>query len=166
MSSLGNRIAQKRRAVGLTQESMAEKLGVSAQAVSKWENDQSCPDISLLPAIAKLFGISIDELLTGETAAVALVPKEERKPLEQLTMRVKIFSAEGDKIRCNLPMMLVKLSMEIGASILPHMGNTEGMEMLKGIDMNKVVQMVEMGMIGKLVEIESANGDTVEVVVE
>lgn len=164
--SIGNRIAQKRRAAGLTQEAMAEKLGVSAQAVSKWENDQSCPDISLLPSIASLFGISIDELLTGETAVVSLVPREERKPLEQLTMRVKILSADGDKIRCNLPMALVKLSLEIGAGILPHMNGAEGTEMLKGIDLSKIVEMVELGMIGKLVEIESASGDTVEVVVE
>ena len=165
MISLGKRIAQKRRAAGLTQETLAEKLGVSAQAVSKWENDQSCPDIALLPDIAKTFGISIDELMTVECSAVALLPKEEQKPLEQLTMRIKILSADGDKVRCNLPMMLVKLSMEIGAGILPHMSNSDGMEMLKGIDMNKLVEMVEMGMIGKLVEVETAEGDTVEIVV-
>lgn len=164
--NIGNRIAQKRRAAGLTQEAMAEKLGVSAQAVSKWENGQSCPDISLLPTIANLFGISIDELLTGETAVVSMVPKEERKPLEQLTMRVKIHSASGDKIRCNLPMKLVQLSIEIGASVIPNMGCTEDTEMLKKLDLSKIVEMVELGMIGKLVEIESANGDTVEIVVE
>jgi len=49
----------------LTQDYLAENMGVSPQAVSKWENDLACPDISLLPALAGFFGISIDELLTG-----------------------------------------------------------------------------------------------------
>jgi transcriptional regulator with XRE-family HTH domain len=61
--TLGNRIVHHRKRLGLTQDQLAEKLGVTAQAVSKWENDQSCPDIAMLPKLAALFGISIDELL-------------------------------------------------------------------------------------------------------
>ena len=48
-----------RKSTGLTQEQLATKLGVSAQSVSKWENEISMPDISLLPDIAEAFGISI-----------------------------------------------------------------------------------------------------------
>ncbi len=62
-STLGKRIAAHRKRLGLTQEQLAEKLGITAQAVSKWENDQSCPDISVLPLLADIFGISTDELL-------------------------------------------------------------------------------------------------------
>ena len=61
--TLGKRIATLRKERGLTQEQLAEKVGVSAQAVSKWENDISCPDITLLPLLADLFGVSVDELL-------------------------------------------------------------------------------------------------------
>lgn len=61
--TLGKRIMANRKKLGLTQDQLAEKLGVTAQAVSKWENDQSCPDISTLPKLADMFGISIDELL-------------------------------------------------------------------------------------------------------
>lgn len=61
--TLGNRIMQERKRLGLTQEQLAEKLGVTAQAVSKWEHDQSCPDITALPRLADIFGISTDELL-------------------------------------------------------------------------------------------------------
>ncbi len=65
--SLGKRIMQHRKALGLTQDQLAEKLGVTAQAVSKWENDQSCPDISMLPKLAGIFSITTDELLGNTT---------------------------------------------------------------------------------------------------
>ena len=64
--TLGNRIVFHRKRLGLTQDQLAEKLGVTAQAVSKWENDQSCPDITMLPKLAQLFSISIDALLGHE----------------------------------------------------------------------------------------------------
>lgn len=165
METIGKRIAKYRKNRNLTQEQLAEKLGVSPQAISKWENDASCPDISLLPHLSRELGISTDELLTGKCEMVQLVPENQRKPLEELVFRVRINSAEGDRVRINLPMMLVKLSMEIGADVMPNVGGDHA-DMLKSIDMNKVVEMVEKGLIGKLVEIESADGDIVEVVVE
>ena len=64
--TLGKRIVQHRKTLGLTQDQLAEKLGVTAQAVSKWENDQSCPDISILPKLAGIFGITTDALLGSE----------------------------------------------------------------------------------------------------
>ena len=65
---LGKKIRQLRFKAGLTQEQLAEKLGIGAQAVSKWENAVAMPDISLLPSLAETFGVSIDELfdLTAE----------------------------------------------------------------------------------------------------
>ena len=163
--TIGNRIAKYRKGKGLTQEGLANLMGVSSQAVSKWETDASCPDISALPQLCKLLGITTDELLTGNTSEVKLVPPAERKSLEELTFRVKILSAQGDKVRVNLPMPLVKLAMEVGIDIFPNMGG-DNAEKLRAIDLEKVVRMVEQGLIGKLVEIESAEGDTVEVVVE
>ncbi len=61
--TLGKRIATLRKAQGLTQEQLAEKVGVSAQAVSKWENDMTCPDITTIPLLADIFGVTTDELL-------------------------------------------------------------------------------------------------------
>ena len=57
-----------RKQLGLTQDKLAEMLGVTPQAVSKWENDQSCPDITTLPQLADIFGITTDELL-GRTVS-------------------------------------------------------------------------------------------------
>ena len=59
---LGNKIKQLRQKSGLTQDQLASKLGVTAQAISKWENSVTMPDITLLPQIAIEFGISIDDL--------------------------------------------------------------------------------------------------------
>ena len=64
--TLGKRIVAHRKRLRWTQEQLAEKLGVTAQAVSKWENDQSCPDITMLPHLAALFGTTTDELLGKE----------------------------------------------------------------------------------------------------
>ena len=66
MDTIGKRIAYHRRQKELTQEELAQKLGLSAQAVSKWENDQTCPDIQLLPILCEILGISTDELLGRE----------------------------------------------------------------------------------------------------
>ena len=84
--TLGKRIAMLRKEKGLTQEQLAEKVGVSAQAVSKWENDVSCPDITLLPLLADILGVTVDELLgikPIEPHVIILdkdeMPKEEKK---------------------------------------------------------------------------------------
>ena len=59
-------IAAYRKDLGLPQEGLASHLGETNQAVSKWESGQSCPDIALLPKIADLFGITLDELFGRE----------------------------------------------------------------------------------------------------
>ena len=63
--SLGEAIREQRTRCGMTQEFVAESLGVSRQAVSKWESGASDPSTSNLLALAKLFGISAEELLSG-----------------------------------------------------------------------------------------------------
>lgn len=163
--TLGERIAEKRKAKGLKQDELAEALGVSAQAVSKWENDISCPDIMTLPDLAQRLGCTVDELLTGreEPKAAVFVPEGERKELDKLMLRVLINSCGGETVRVNMPMPLVKLLLESGVSI-----NTVGGDKMNGfnIDWDAIVSMVERGVIGKLVEIDSGRGDTVLIVVE
>ena len=63
---IGKNIALLRKRKGLTQDELAKVLSVSNQAVSKWEAGKCCPDIELLPELAGLFEVSIDELLVGE----------------------------------------------------------------------------------------------------
>ena len=60
--TIGNRIACYRKQMNITQEKLAQQLQVTNQTVSKWESDQCCPDVMLLPRIADIFGVSIDAL--------------------------------------------------------------------------------------------------------
>ena len=62
---VGRRIAHLRDSAGMTQVELAEKLGVTDRAVSKWENGDNYPDITLLPVISDVFGVTIDHLLRG-----------------------------------------------------------------------------------------------------
>lgn len=64
--TIGSFIAVLRKANGMTQKELAEKLNVSDKAVSRWERSESAPDLMLIPVIAEIFGITADELLRGE----------------------------------------------------------------------------------------------------
>lgn len=66
---MGARILRRRKEKGLTQEALANKLGVSNQAVSKWEGDVCCPDLQLLPLLADTLELSLDELFGRESMA-------------------------------------------------------------------------------------------------
>lgn len=61
--NLGNNLFQSRKKVGLSQETVAEKLGVSRQTISKWETDETVPDIYQAKKLAKLYNLSLDELI-------------------------------------------------------------------------------------------------------
>ena len=162
--TIGKRIAFLRKEKGLTQEELAQHMGISPQAVSKWENDQTCPDISALPKLARLFGVTVDELLEGKEAlpAVRMLPPEQRKDMKDMLLRITVDSAEGDKVRGNLPMALMEIAMEIGME----MPQINGNDALKGIDMKKVLEMVRLGFVGNLVEVDSADGDRIRIFVE
>jgi transcriptional regulator with XRE-family HTH domain len=162
--TLGKKIAQLRKAAGMTQEELAEKMNVSPQAVSKWENDSTCPDIMTLPKIAKLFNVTVDELLSQEVVAeTRIVPLEERKNIDDMMLKVTVNSVKGDKVRVNLPVPLIRVGLEMGVAIPEVGGNSQ---FLQNIDFAKILAMLDKGLIGKLVEVETADGDIVEVVVE
>lgn len=163
-TTLGKRIAALRKQKDLRQDDIAQLLDVSPQAVSKWENDQTCPDIGLLPKLAQILGVTTDELLSGkqELQEVRLLPPEERKDIKDMLLRIIVDSADGDKVRVNLPLALVQVALDMGME----MPQLSGKETLKNIDLNQVMELVRQGAIGNLIEVESADGDTVRIFVE
>ena len=163
--TIGKRIAALRREKNLKQDDLAQMLEVSPQAVSKWENDQTCPDISLLPKLAKILGVSVDELLSDKQElqpVVTLVPEDQRKDIKDMMLRIVVDPANGDKVRVNLPMALVQLAMEMGME----MPQVSGNDALKDIDWAQVMELVCHGAVGNLIEVESADGDIVRIFVE
>ena len=163
-STLGKRIAALRKQKDLRQDDIAQLLDVSPQAVSKWENDQTCPDIGLLPKLAQILGVTTDELLSGkqELQEVRVLPPEERKDIKDMLLRIIVDSSDGDKVRINLPMALVQVALDMGTE----MPQISGKEALKNIDLNQIMELVRQGAIGNLVEVESVDGDTVRIFVE
>lgn len=77
--TMGEMIATLRKEKSMTQLQLAEKMGVTDKAVSKWERNLSCPDIDSLPLLAEIFGISVDELIQVKQHG------KEEKPAEKIT---------------------------------------------------------------------------------
>lgn len=158
MNTLGQRIAYYRKRAGLTQEELAEKCSVTPQAVSKWENDISSPDISLLPTISRLLNVSCDELLGAVRTAAQVVP-EELRDFDKCLIKIRVLSADGDEVNVNLPLSLAELFLE--SSDLDVAGDA-----LSKIDISKIIELVKHGAVGKLLEVKSSKGDLVEIWVE
>lgn len=77
---LGERLLALRKASGMTQEQLAEKVFVTRQAVSKWERGESVPDLDILVALSEMYGVTLDELVLGDAPRPAResTPAEER----------------------------------------------------------------------------------------
>lgn len=165
--NLGNNISERRKAKGMTQEELAVNLGVSPQAVSKWENNLSCPDISLLPEISKLFGISVDELLGVAPAAVKTeTVKEEKANNEpEITYEEPVFSGKkatkliitrelnGKVTTVKVPLGIVRFGLNIS-------GIFGG---LTGEQANSVENAIRTGLTGEILSVDGENGEKITI---
>lgn len=75
--TFGTMIASLRKEAGMTQLELAEKMGVTDKAVSKWERDLSCPDVNTIPKLAETFGVSVDRLMQAKTESVTSAEKKD-----------------------------------------------------------------------------------------
>lgn len=82
-TSIGQFIAALRKANGMTQQEVADRLNVSNKAVSRWERDECAPDLTLIPALAEMFGITCDELLKGERISDAALSERKEPKIEK-----------------------------------------------------------------------------------
>lgn len=81
--SIGERLISLRKSKNLSQEQVADKLNVTRQTISKWETDQSMPDLDKIVPICELFGISIDELLSGNKSREVEEKEEDQKTIRK-----------------------------------------------------------------------------------
>ena len=96
--TMGKRIADLRKQKGMTQEQLAQQLGVTAQAVSKWENDLSCPDISILPQLAEVLGVTTDELLGKVQLRSLSLEDAEKTEKRKHTVNVRLNLQKWEKV--------------------------------------------------------------------
>lgn len=154
--TFGQRLCRLRKERGLTQGDIAKRLGITIQAVSKWENDQAIPDIALLPDLADILDVSTDMLLgrmgNGE---VRFIGKEEAK---DIVARIRVLSADGDNVTINLPVAMLSLAKSFAGQ-----EGKEGLSALDGIDLGKIQAMAEQGYLGDIVNVKSADGDIVHI---
>lgn len=111
--TLGERLIQLRAKAGLSQDTLAEQLGVSRQSVSKWENDASVPDLEKLVKLSGVFGVSLDELVKGEVPDSAAPAVKAGVTAEELRLHRQRL----------LGLLLLLASVLLGRSQRRHMGN-------------------------------------------
>lgn len=111
-NSLGQFIGVLRKANGLTQQDLADKLGVSNKAVSRWERDETAPDLFLIPAIAEIFGVSCDELLKGER----IINEAETPPPKNNSKQVKALISK--KLSQFKTLSIISLALSVAGFIL------------------------------------------------
>lgn len=111
--TLGMIIAELRKEQGMTQLELAEKMGVTDKAVSKWERDLSCPDINSLPNLAALLGVSVDELMQFKKGTPA-----SKKSLKEIIDMIFKAVALAMGIAVIVLSVLNKLAIESGIVLL------------------------------------------------
>ena len=159
---IGQNIAKWRKEKGMTQDQLAEHLSVSAQAVSKWENGASLPDIAILPKLAGIFDVTLDQLFSREVEPeTTYVAPKDRKDPDKMLLKIVVDSKDGDKVRVNLPLALFKILEGTDSSAFKLNGIDLG-----AVNWDQVMALIEQGVLGKLVEVDSADGDHVEIFVE
>lgn len=166
LDTLDERITYYRKKCGLTQEELAEKCSVTPQAVSKWENAITSPDISLLPRLSEIFGISCDELLGVKRAETVAVAKNDFDPSRAI-LRIRVIS-DDTKVSVNLPLEIAKIVLTSGAIDLDGNDSLRSVRSaLENIDLDRVIALANVGVMGKLVEVEVNEDNTkVEIYVE
>ena len=116
---IGSNIAALRKEKGITQEELANALGVSAQAVSKWENNSSCPDVSLLTDIADYFGVTVDALLRSDAEEITRAdpPSTDNNVAAvrggKRNVRIKVTQPNGKETNVKVPFGVVKMGLRV-----------------------------------------------------
>lgn len=150
--SVGNIIAKLRKQSGWTQADVAQKLGVSAKTVSKWEGGHGFPDVTLFPKMSEVFGVSIDYLMLGEekgitiagTTLVDIVNNIDLYPKEGMLVNIHGMDRAVGGCMPNTSINLAKIDRRIPISVIGKIGNDENGRFViskltdNGIDVSKM----------------------------
>lgn len=129
--TIGAFLSALRKANGMTQQEVADKLNVSNKTVSKWERDEGYPEIMILPAIAELYSVSVDEILRGER--ITNTSHEDKKDTKS-DERIK-YLIEKSKVKFN-NCSIISLILGVVALVLTYtLGDIITIIILSGLDM-------------------------------
>ena len=148
--NIGEKLVNLRNNASKTQEEVAQQIGVSFNNIEDWETNKATPSIDVLPKIAEVFGISVDFLLS------------DKNKNDNLALKIIVDSKNGERVRVNIPISLVKIGYGISMNIPQVAGN----ELIKNIDIPKIIELIDNGVIGKLIDVENSDGTVVSVCVE
>ena len=150
MNTIGQNIAYFRKQKNLTQEELAEKMSVTAQAVSKWECDTSYPDITVMQTLARTLGVSVESLLEGERPVAELC----EAPAEAINRRIVLIQIDTDEthVTTRFPVNAAKKAIENG--VLKKIVGEDAFDQVVSM-----FGMVDEGFIGTLVEVNHDDDD-------
>lgn len=149
METIGKNIAYYRKQQGLTQEELSEKMNVTSQAISKWENDLSYPDLTTTMDLASVLHVSVDQLLNGKPD----VPVATDANAEQIAQRIlRIHTKSSDEespfeVTVRIPVSILLAADENG-TLQELVGETEEQVMM-------ALGMIRNGVKGTLVECQA-----------
>ena len=148
-TTIGSYIAQKRRTKNLTQEQLAEKLGVSNKTISKWENGKCMPDYSIIQTLCDALGVTLPELMDGEDAADSSVRVYDDAQILDLLRRTQELERQKGIL---YGLVLIVLGIACGA-ISKTTGGTDVQDFVSGVLMGLSVAeiLAGIGIIGKRV---------------
>ena len=148
-TTIGNYIAQKRRAQNLTQEQLAEKLGVSNKTISKWENGKCMPDYSIIQKLCTALHVTLSELMDGEDAADSSVRVYDDAQILDLLRRTQELERQKDIL---YGLVLIVLGIACG-TMSKTTGGTDVQDFVSGVLMGLSVAeiLTGIGIIGKRV---------------
>lgn len=148
-TTIGSYIAQKRRAQNLTQEQLAEQLGVSNKTISKWENGKCMPDYSIIQKLCDALGVTLPELMDGEDAADSSVRVYDDAQILDLLRRTQELERQKGVL---YGLVLVVLGIASGA-MSKTTGGTDVQDFVSGVLMGLSVAeiLAGIGIIGKRV---------------
>ncbi len=146
MNTIGQNIAHFRKQKNMTQEELAEKMSVTAQAVSKWECDMSYPDITAIQALSKILGVSVTEILEGIQAPLEIkdAPQE---IIDRRIVRIEV-QVNETKIVTRFPVPAVKKAKENG-TLRNLVGECAYARVVSVLD------MIDSGVTGHLIDVDN-----------
>ena len=145
---IGEHIAYYRKKAGMTQEQLSEKMGVTAQAVSKWENGLTCPDLNSVARLSEILGVSVEQLIHGDSALPSVkVVETPQVGRRVLCIHVQVKGPATTNVTVRFPVELILKAYEMGS-----------LESLVGDEapfVEQAIEMIRQGTVGSLVDVET-----------